>query len=738
MRHLFHSMWILALFLLSGALEAEPLALQMDHAVVTGEFHPALASRLAFKPYQPETRLEFGGYGQGVVFRVHIPDEASLSGRENLVIQPRYFFKVTGWFKYRGAADWRQIRVGRLLPAVADYYSTRDLVFELDAPLEKGTPVYLWVQDTRSRKPLKVSLVDRKDYLDSDVSFSRYIAALYGMIFVLALINLIFYFFIRETPFLLYSIYMLSALMSMFWQEGWIVKIIPVQDPQWAQLGLSIFGPLSVLLFYQFYRSYLGLSAKTRDGRLLIGFQVVYGIIVLLRMLDGLFFGAKTFNFWTQISNGILMVGALGLLALTLGYWSRGYRLAGYLFIANTILIGATLMRIYYAFNFSTGHFWLAHAFEVALALDAILLSLALADRTLSIKRERDKAKVDLERVDTAYKREQLLADFVRQSRVLAASSNSTDFMHELDQLMFSSIARIVNIKGIVLLVREGGRIQQRSLGGGRILSRLFFHQVENRQDQLLAACARGKIDMGELEDFPDKRERYRYLMIPVRVREHVDYCLILLISRDQLLDNDQVYGLREFVEKAVHARMDAENMEKLQRSARYDDLTGVFNRASMEMYISRLLEQCAAGGRGLALAFVDLDHFKKLNDSMGHDYGDQCLKLLCRTMLELLPGEAVIGRFGGDEFLVLLPGADYFQATEVLARLNPVLQEAEMNGGIALSVSVGIAECLGGQKMSMAELLKSADVSLYAAKAAGRGCIGAKANFQEAAKSLE
>ena len=521
---------------------------------------------------------------------------------------------------------------------------------------------------------------------------------------------------------------MLSALMSMFWQEGWIVKLIPVQDSQWAQLGLSVFGPLSVLLFYQFYRSYLGLSARSRDGRLLIGFQVVYGTIILLRILDGFFFGARTFSFWTQISNGTLMVGALGLFALTLGYWIRGYRLAGYLFIANTILIGATLMRIYYAFNFSTGHFWLAHAFEVALALDAILLSLALADRTLSIKRERDKAKVDLERVDTAYKREQLLADFVRKSRALAAGSNSTDFMHELDQLMFSSVARIINVKGIVLLAREGKRTQQRSLGGGRIVSRLFFHLVENRQKQMLAACARGKIDMGELEDFPDKRERYSYLMIPVRVREHVDYCLVLLISRNQALDNDQIYGLREFVEKAVHARMDAENMEKLQRSARYDDLTGVFNRASMEMHVSRLLEQCAAGGRGLALAFVDLDHFKKLNDSMGHDFGDQCLKLLCRTMGELLPGEAVVGRFGGDEFLVLLPGADYFQATEVLARLNPALHEAKINGDISLSVSVGIAECLGGQKMSMAELLKRADVSLYAAKAAGRGCIGARA----------
>ncbi len=726
LRHLLLSMLFLCLF--SGTWAAEYPPLQMEFTPFSGEFSPAQADELTFIPYEPETRLKFEGGERGVVFRVHVPEGLSLSGGENLVIQPRYFLRVTGWFRYQGAGDWQKVTVGRLLPTVADYYSTRDLVFELAAPLAGGEPVYLYVQDTGGMKPLNVSLVERKSYLASDVSFSRYISVLYGMIFVLALINLIFYFFIRETPFLLYSIYMLSALMSMFWQEGWIVKIIPIHDLQWAQLGLAIFGPLSVLLFFQFYRSYLGLGRKTRDGRLLIGFQLVYGTLITIRILDGFFLGAKTFTFWTQLSNVVLMVGVVGLLLLTLGYWTRGYRLAGYLFVANSILIGATLMRIYYAFSFSPGDFWLAHAFEVALALDAILLSLALADRTLSIKRERDKARVDLERVDTAYKREQLLADFVRQSRELAANSSGVDFVRELDQLMFRSVARIVDVRGIVLLEREGSRVQQRSFGGGRILSRLFSRMVEQRREKFLAVCERGEIDKGVLEDFPDKRERYSYILIPIRIREHMNYCLVLLVSRDQVLDNEQIYGLREFVEKAVHARMDAENMEKLQRSARYDDLTGVFNRSSMEMHVSRLLEQCAAGGRGLTLAFVDLDYFKKLNDSMGHDFGDECLKLLCRTMRELLPGEAVIGRFGGDEFLVLLPGADYFHATEVLARLNPVLQETVLKGDASLSVSVGIAECLSGQKMSMAELLKNADISLYAAKAAGRGCIGAKA----------
>ena len=201
-------------------------------------------------------------------------------------------------------------------------------------------------------------------------------------------------------------------------------------------------------------------------------------------------------------------------------------------------------------------------------------------------------------------------------------------------------------------------------------------------------------------------------------------------VLRTQSLDKEVVAGLREFVEKAVHARMDAENMWELQHSATFDLLTGVYNRATMEMHIASALEQGGETGRGLSLAFVDIDHFKLLNDSKGHDFGDDCLRLLCRTMREILPVDAVIGRFGGDEFLVLLPGADYLQASQHLAGLNLGLWERMSESDDSLTVSVGIAECLAGQKMPMTELLKNADRSLYAAKAAGKGQIGDKVDY--------
>ncbi len=265
--------------------------------------------------------------------------------------------------------------------------------------------------------------------------------------------------------------------------------------------------------------------------------------------------------------------------------------------------------------------------------MDALILTLALASRTLSALKERDQAKVDLVRADTAYQREQLLADFVRKLQSVITDDENVDVSREMDGLFFESINRIIHVVEVMVLTMNGGKAQYRCLGRNKVMGRLFMQVFNQQMPQFMKDCRSGLITRRNIRGFPDARERYQYLLVPVKTREEMDFCLLLLIPQEQYLDRDMVSGLREFVEKAVHARMDAENMEQLHYSARYDDLTGVLNRASMESRVARLLTQCAEGGKGLALAFVDVDHFKKLNDGMGHDFGDLCLKMLCRIM---------------------------------------------------------------------------------------------------------
>jgi diguanylate cyclase (GGDEF)-like protein/PAS domain S-box-containing protein len=162
---------------------------------------------------------------------------------------------------------------------------------------------------------------------------------------------------------------------------------------------------------------------------------------------------------------------------------------------------------------------------------------------------------------------------------------------------------------------------------------------------------------------------------------------------------------------------------EQLTRQAFHDGLTGMANRA---LFRDRLEQSLARSERSLgilAVLLVDLDGFKQVNDSLGHDAGDQLLQAVAeRFAAEIRPSDT-LARLGGDEFAVLVDGADEFQAIAVAGRLLNGLTEPVWIAGRELSVgaSLGIALHAGGPGRSE-ELLRHADVAMYAAKEAGRG----------------
>jgi Amt family ammonium transporter len=160
-----------------------------------------------------------------------------------------------------------------------------------------------------------------------------------------------------------------------------------------------------------------------------------------------------------------------------------------------------------------------------------------------------------------------------------------------------------------------------------------------------------------------------------------------------------------------------------LQHQALHDALTGLPNRT---LFINRLEHALAAAGRrgGVAVLFVDLDGFKLVNDSLGHQAGDDLLINVGRRLADVLAAGDTLARFGGDEFAVLLEGVDDpGQAEEVAERLlDRVARPADIAGRTAIiAASIGIA-CSAGREVQAEELLREADTAMYQAKAQGKG----------------
>lgn len=182
-----------------------------------------------------------------------------------------------------------------------------------------------------------------------------------------------------------------------------------------------------------------------------------------------------------------------------------------------------------------------------------------------------------------------------------------------------------------------------------------------------------------------------------------------------------------------MRSRLKAQN-KQLERMASMDPLTDLPNRRSLMTTFQRATRKADRRNQGdeaLSIGLLDIDNFKQINDSFGHDTGDQVLKKLSEKLRQTLRQEDFIGRFGGEEFLVILPetGLDAAQATgQRLCQATNDMVIDELPGDYQLSVSVGVTEYRPGEKIE--DTIKRADLALYDAKAAGRNQVIASSNL--------
>ena len=164
---------------------------------------------------------------------------------------------------------------------------------------------------------------------------------------------------------------------------------------------------------------------------------------------------------------------------------------------------------------------------------------------------------------------------------------------------------------------------------------------------------------------------------------------------------------------------------KELEHLAYTDPLTGAFNRRYFLSAAKKETSRNIRYGHSLTLLMVDIDHFKKVNDTYGHDIGDEALKIMVTTVLSALRSEDVLGRFGGEEFIVLLPETDAIGAELVAQRVRQLVSEIVIDTAqepLSFTVSIGVAEAKRDE--SIEEIQKRADEALYEAKKNGRDCV--------------
>jgi len=185
-------------------------------------------------------------------------------------------------------------------------------------------------------------------------------------------------------------------------------------------------------------------------------------------------------------------------------------------------------------------------------------------------------------------------------------------------------------------------------------------------------------------------------------------------------LNNDLVTLQRELTRK----NMELEKLyAEVQRLSVMDSLTGLYNRRGFFELSHREVDRAKRFGGSLPVIMLDIDHFKDINDTHGHEAGDQVLEKLAGRLSGQLRKVDIMGRYGGDEFLILLPETNAASARNVAERLRHSIVNEPMEtsqGPLNVTISVGLA-ALHESTMTVEQLVKRADQALYKAKESGR-----------------
>ncbi|SEQ49840.1 response regulator receiver modulated diguanylate cyclase [Devosia sp. YR412] len=229
-----------------------------------------------------------------------------------------------------------------------------------------------------------------------------------------------------------------------------------------------------------------------------------------------------------------------------------------------------------------------------------------------------------------------------------------------------------------------------------------------------------------------------------IRTLEHTRNLPIILVADEA--DKPRVVraldlGVNDFISRPVERNELAARVRTQIRRQRYamelrqsvsntmalavtDDMTGLYNRRYFDRHLGVMLGKAQSQERDMALMILDIDHFKSVNDTYGHDIGDAVLKEFAARLKRNIRGVDLACRFGGEEFVVLMPDTDYAQAELVAERVRQSISERifEVNAGRPLAVTVSAGVTLNENASDTPEsLIKRADVALYRAKREGR-----------------
>ena len=414
------------------------------------------------------------------------------------------------------------------------------------------------------------------------------------------------------------------------------------------------------------------------------------------------------------VGAGTLLVG------IAAAYVAVRHRVWNSLSVFTMLLVfaGACALRVFTPLGLSG--FWVRYGPQLALTVCVLLITVGMIGRIAHVRDERDRerlARGDSERrLEREAARVELVQQLQRRLRELPPgdlewAAFRSVFERLLPLLRLDSAALVAyGFHGFDLLLAEPGA------------SKPYYTELLSSRMGMMKGLARTQAPV-QLQLGNGEAPHLLHAVVPLPIRAP-GWGVLLLQRRDGASFTDEELDLvADFGRLAIQHADEAAAALNLRRSAELDALTGTFNRRTIDLWLSRSFSEAHRRDQLLSVLFVDIDHFKSINDTHGHAAGDTVLKQVSDVLRRELQATDLLGRYGGEEFVIVLPGRNGDDARQLGERIRAAIELVRLDvegKAIRLTVSVGVATRLP-MATEPAAAVARADQALYAAKRGGR-----------------
>ena len=606
---------------------------------------------------------------------------------------------------FRPAGDEGLLPASFLLPLPTDW--SGDIVVTLHA----GSDVATALHPRLLREGAAQRLVQRAIAFDSGV---------YAGLFVLALLALALYSAARERSFLALFGCTSAALLLLAAENGHLY-LLPGASvlASWHGAGLWTLELLFCACALQMLLRY----ADLRDGgtalaRLFDGYCIVLVVLAALCLLD-----LRVLHAWLQALVPLAAAGTAlaGLVVLGDATRRRVPMAWSILFLAAVTTI-AMLLRYGVTHGYVADTFWMRRGYELAFIATAALVTIGLISRIGEYRDQGDRDRLARADSERRMRREAARTELTQalHSRLHALEPGDIEWtaFHLLLEHLLPQVP--ADTAGIVARGYHGHDL-------------LLVEPAERKQafhDDIVARSLwlkrQASLPVPLQQQVPDSGRPMIEALLPLPIRAPSWGLLLLQREGSNGFTTQELEMAGEFARLTTLHADETLAAIQLRRSAELDALTGTFNRRSIDMWLSRMFSDAFHKQRPLSLLFIDIDHFKAINDRLGHSAGDACLREAAKALRQALDGDDMLGRYGGEEFVALLPERGAADAREVGERLRAAVERCTIDwegSPVRLTVSVGVATRLE-RESTPAAAVERADKALYAAKRGGRNCV--------------